>query len=236
MRHWRRLFFYLLLNVFISACTTLLVLNLWDRAQNPGAAGFFPFVQLAGSPVSTQPGIGNVPPQTEPTPFPVSAPQPTYQTYQVAANDTFESIAQRFGISVPDLLAANGFTSVQALGPGEVLRIPPITPTPLPQAGLRVQGVLGPGDLASERVVLRQVGEGQVNLTGWTLEDMSGNVFPFPMVELVNDNSQLEIYTRAGANTAGRLYWGLSEAIWSSGETLTLRDSTGLLRLTYQIP
>ena len=40
MKFWKRIFPYLVLNVIVSATTTLLVLTLWDRSQSPATPLF----------------------------------------------------------------------------------------------------------------------------------------------------------------------------------------------------
>ena len=40
------------------------------------------------------------------------------------------------------------------------------------------------------------------------------------------------VYTRSGTDTPVRLYWGLDHAVWSIGETATLRDAEGNIRAT----
>lgn len=46
----------------------------------------------------------------------------------------------------------------------------------------------------------------------------------------------VNIYTRAGANSVVELYWGLNQAIWKSGITVTLIDAQGMTRGAYTIP
>jgi hypothetical protein len=238
MNNWKRLIYYLLLNVIVSACTTLFVINAWDRARNPDSTGFFPFTGPLSISFERNTGQGDLTQET-PSPLTGANPQPTptqvFIVYQVQTYDTFDSIAQAYGISVEELISVNGFTQDQALGPGEALLIP-VHPTPAPEAGVRVVGVLGPGDIASERVVIAQEGEGTLPLSGWTLEDQGGNSFVFPSIELTTNGSQVQIYTKAGTNAAGEVFWGLAEPVWKPGETVSLRDSSGTLRLTYQIP
>jgi len=42
MKHWKRLLFYLILNVLISACTVLAVLFFWDQMRGPLPRGLLP--------------------------------------------------------------------------------------------------------------------------------------------------------------------------------------------------
>ena len=39
MDKWKRLIYYLMINVLVSACTVLVVLTIWDRLQTPATTG-----------------------------------------------------------------------------------------------------------------------------------------------------------------------------------------------------
>ncbi len=72
MNFWRRVFPYLVLNVIVSAATTLLVLSLWDRRQPqalPIATGGIPIAETA----PTQP-VDQPPAQASPTLPPLDTP------------------------------------------------------------------------------------------------------------------------------------------------------------------
>jgi murein DD-endopeptidase MepM/ murein hydrolase activator NlpD len=57
-----------------------------------------------------------------PTDIPV--PTPTPSTYTIAGGDTLSSIAERFGIRLDDLLAANPGIVPEALSVGQILKVP----------------------------------------------------------------------------------------------------------------
>ena len=42
MKQWKRLVYYLLINVLVSACTTVVVLYFWDRTHPPAIGGVQP--------------------------------------------------------------------------------------------------------------------------------------------------------------------------------------------------
>jgi hypothetical protein len=44
------------------------------------------------------------------------------------------------------------------------------------------------------------------------------------------------LHTAVGINGPTDLYWGLDEALWESGETVTLLDETGTMRASFVIP
>lgn len=230
MKRWKRLIYYLMINVLISACTTLAVIVAWDRAHNTAAGSLLPAafgLSEAASPTAT----------TSPVETPVLQPTPTqvFIVYQVVDGDTFQSIADQFQVDMGELIAVNGFTKDQPLGPGEVLRIP-VSPTPQPEPGIEIVNVLGVGDLSSERVVMRQNGDGDLLLAGWRLEDGRGNVYEFPTLQLVKDGFEVNVFTKTGTDTADNLYWGLDNPVWKTGDTVTLMDEQGQIRASFQVP
>jgi hypothetical protein len=93
----------------------------------------------------------------------------------------------------------------------------------------------GAGSLANEMVGLRRVGEGELRMSGWRLEDGSGHRYTFPDMVL-NKGGSVRIFTRAGSNTVNELYWGLKESVWVSGKTAGLYDDQANLRATFTIP
>jgi LysM repeat protein len=230
MKQWKRLLFYLLLNVLVSACTVLALLYTWDRLRGPIPGGVLPLSLLRAQATKTP-----KPQPTSPAGIPILQPTPTpvFVAYQVKDGDTFDSIAQAFGVTAEELRAENGFAG-KTLGAGEVLRVP-IHPTPAPQGSIEIDAVIGAGDLATERVLLKQSGGGEVPLAGWKLEDENSNVFIFPELTLFRGGA-VNILTRSGANTVVDLYWGLESPVWSSGEKLTLSDPAGNVRSTYLVP
>jgi LysM repeat protein len=230
MKHWKRLIYYLMINVLVSACTTLAVIAAWDRAHNATAGSLLPAAFSLGAAAS--PTATTVPLET-----PVLQPTPTqvFIVYQVVDGDTFQSIADQFQVDVGVLISENGFTKDQPLGPGEVLRIP-VAPTPLPEPDIEIVNVLGVGDLSSERIVIRQNGDGELLLAGWRLEDGHGNIYEFPTIQLVKDGYEINIFTKAGTDTADNLFWGLDSPVWKTGDTATLMDEQGRIRASFQVP
>jgi LysM repeat protein len=231
----KRLFYYLLLNVLVSACTTFLVLSYWDRTHGPVPGSMLPF-PAQGNAAGLETPTAEQPTAVVQNPAVALAPTPTttFMVYQVESGDDFASIAAQFGVSVEELIAVNGFTKNQPLGTGEVLRIP-VAPEAVAKADIEIESVLGAEDLASERVVLRQVGSGDLLLSGWQLEDEQGNVFVFPYIELVKDGFELEVFTKDGTNSANKIYWGLSQPVWSTGERVILRDAAGEERSSFTV-
>src|SRR5690606_1856819 len=123
MNNWKRLVYYLLINVIVSACTILVVLFAWERAHNRSPQDLFSFSIPDALSANAAGETGSTPEAVQPV---ENAPQavPEFTVYQVKEYDTFESIAQAFGVTVEELISINGFTADQPLGPGEALLIP----------------------------------------------------------------------------------------------------------------
>ena len=102
-------------------------------------------------------------------------------------------------------------------------------------ADVQIVSIVGADNLGAEVVILRYVGDGQIDLSNWQLKDESSNIFLFPSITLVNGGS-IQLHTAAGTNTVVDLYWNLSAPIWSSGETASLYDADGKLVVTYKAP
>jgi murein DD-endopeptidase MepM/ murein hydrolase activator NlpD len=85
-------------------------------------------------------------PTLRPTPTPTPAPtQSAGVEYTVVEGDTLSGIAQLFGVTVEDIVAANGLADPTAISVGQVLIIPvngvvltptPVAPTPTPDPRL----------------------------------------------------------------------------------------------------
>ncbi|MEW6505427.1 MAG: lamin tail domain-containing protein [Chloroflexota bacterium] len=172
MRSWKRVIPFLILNIIISAATTLTVLLLWDRSLRPAQ----PLPVRVGS-------TGGIPP--------VSSPQP--------------------------------------LPEGEA------TLPPLDEPVILIETVIGAGDLQNEAVLLRRVGEGELLLTGWKLTNGRGVEYVFPYL-LLNKNGAVRLYSRAGNNSVMELYWGATQAVFRSGDVVSLYDWQGNLRASYTLP
>jgi LysM repeat protein len=134
MRQWKRLFYYLIINVFVSACTVVTVLTLWQRYQpeipfigdvNPLALitpispqSLFPdYVSAAETPEPTAVAI-QATPETLPTVIEMSE-----MSYTVETGDTLGAIAVKFNVTVAEITAANEISNPDALEVGQVLII-----------------------------------------------------------------------------------------------------------------
>lgn len=223
MKQWNRLFFFLLLNIFVSACTTLTVLVLWDRTQS----------SILGDTLSAltfnrqNPAIA-VTPTTLNTPVPAATPTPAVIVHEVQSGDTFESIAGTYNVSVDELLNENGYSKSQPLSAGDLVRVP--------VRFVEIDSVIGIGDLELERVVIRNLASSELSLAGWRLEDESSNVYTFPQVTIYVKGGTVSVFSEVGADTVLDLFWGNDVPVWQSGEKVTLLDSAGSVRAVYRVP
>ncbi len=100
---------------------------------------------------------------------------------------------------------------------------------------VKISSVVGSGVLASEVVIIKFEGEGQLDLTAWQLKDDNGNTFTFPNATLYPGGA-VQVHTIAGTDTVIDLYWGIGDSVWNSGEEARLFDSQGNLRAVYKVP
>lgn len=204
----------------------------------------------------TPPTFTAVPSEIAPTP-PRPSPTPGPLLYTVQEGDTMFSIATEFGVTLEELVAANGVSDPNVLSIGQVLVIPgrtapapgessaaplpspaPATPLPTPTSAgppiVEIVGVEGAGTLATEAVRVRNSG-GAALLEGWSLSDLAGNRFTFPRLTLFT-GGEVTIHSAAGTSTPTHLYWGRSEPAWERGELITLRDRDGAVVDTTVVP
>jgi hypothetical protein len=163
---------------------------------------------------------------------------------------------------VEEIAAANDIVNVNSISVGQELLIPlpgymtptaPATPTaaqtatPLatepPPAGtavVEITEVIGAGELTSEAVRISNTGTRPIPLRDWELSDEDGHVFVFVDVTLFGGTDSgapsILVHTEAGQNGPSDLYWGSEEALWSAGETVTLRDAEGTEQATFVVP
>lgn len=100
---------------------------------------------------------------------------------------------------------------------------------------LEIDTVIGAGDLETERILVRHVGDEEVSLFGWQLQDEDGNVFNFPALTMFS-GGRVNVYTKSGTSTVVELYWGQIEAVWSEGETAYLVDPNGDIQAVFVVP
>ncbi|MEN8243178.1 MAG: lamin tail domain-containing protein [Chloroflexota bacterium] len=100
---------------------------------------------------------------------------------------------------------------------------------------LEIDTVIGAGDLLSERVLVRHIGDEEVSLVGWQLQDEDGHVFSFPALTMFSGGA-VTVYSQSGTNTVVEMYWGQTEAVWSVGEKAYLVDPNGDVQAVFEVP
>lgn len=137
MKRWKRLFYYLTINVLVSACTMVTILYVWQNYQaeipllntiNPLAIitplsprALFPdYASQIDTPEPTIVALvaTETPAQVEP-----ADTQMAEMSYTVETGDTLGAIAVKFNVTVAEILAANDIPNPDALEVGQVLII-----------------------------------------------------------------------------------------------------------------
>jgi len=261
MKQWKPLVYFLLLNVIVSACVTLAVLWIWDYTHQPlqpAAMQNITPVVTENNPASSSSQVTPLSTSLGPTPTETMAfiPQ-AMEEYEVEAGDTLGLIADKFDVSVEDLLKINQIKDPDSLSVGMILYIPEpggvvptvaVTPTKTPvlgptgtpsgppvEARVIINSVIGAGNIVSEHVFLSRAGDGELAMAGWQLLDEDGNIFVFPQLTLFRDGA-VNIWSTSGNPTVVDLYWGLQSPVWERGEKVTLKDASGKIHTTYTIP
>jgi LysM repeat protein len=248
----RRMAIFIGINILVSASVTLLVLSVWDAGRSPA----HPIPTLAPTVIAAAPTTSVIAPTATPASIPPTA-APASRIYFVQSGDTLSAIARNFDIPIADLLAANNLKDGDLLSIGQKLIIPTgnsptplaVTPSPTPikprpvstqsialgDAFVTIREIVSNGRLSEEAVVLTNLGS-KVNLKGWTLADGESHKYTFPDLTLL-PNSEVNVHTKSGVNTATDLYWGQPEARWgATGAVAYLRDPNGKLIATYRVP
>jgi LysM repeat protein len=252
----KRLIVYLFLNALVSAAVTLSVLWGWDKthplptlapcAQATAAPSVVSLTSSTATALASGPALATVTPGA----------------YVVQSGDTLGGIAERYNLTVEQLMAANNLTDPNLLRVGQSLVIPGngYAPTPLatgtpgalptnaaeppratatsnpnaPLPHLTIREVRAPGKLADETVVIANQG-GPVDLADWTLRDEAGHLYRFPALTLF-EGGAVSLHTGAGSDTVTDLYWKLGEPVWASGKQALLSDAGGNLQTRFTVP
>lgn len=71
-------------------------------------------------------------------------------------------------------------------------------------------------NLNDEYITFENTGDGELDLSGWSLADEADHVYSFPSVTLGADET-VTVYTGSGSDSGGKFYWGESQAVWNNG-------------------
>ena len=130
--------------------------------------------------------------------------------------------------------AGSSLTPTITSTPPPTIRPKVTLPPTAANAVVRIVEVLNAGDITAENIAIRNTGQ-TVSIGGWTLSDDDGNTYTFAE-QRVFQNAQISLFTRVGTNSPIVLYWGRDQAVFESGDTLTLRDANGGVQATYRVP
>ncbi len=220
---WKRVVFFIFINILVSAGTTLLVLTLWERSHP------LPSLALDLDPVAPAPSV--LPPEpSEPT----TTSSPPLQAYVVGPGETLGEIAMAFGVSVEDLLAINQLTDADTIATGATIFVPRPGGTAQVLGQVEIVTVFV-GDLTSEWVKIRNVSGEALSLAGWRLYDDDGQEYLFPQITLYG-NGAINVYSRSGSDNSMELFWNAAQPVWQSGDLITLVDEQGQIQDTYRVP
>ncbi len=111
---------------------------------------------------------------------------------------------------------------------------PTATLPPLDAKLFEVSTLIGAGDLENEHVSLVYLGSQSLDLHNWTLWAGKKQIYTFPSFVLFKGGG-LDVYSKAGVNSAIELYINSKETFWRSGVQLSLRDPAGNVRLEYAV-
>ena len=135
MAKLKRLFYILLLNMMVSATTTVAVLVLWESRQKTIAAATPEVVYINATQIITATILATPPISATLTPtllptaeISESFPVPVAE-YRVQAGDTLGTIARTFDVSLTDLMKINQIDDPDTIKVDQVLYIP-IIPIP----------------------------------------------------------------------------------------------------------
>lgn len=230
----KQLFYFLILNIIVSAVTTMVVLTIWDRSHQTPADISSSSPSLVISPTETQGIMANVEQKATAT--------NALMAYQISSGETLGEIALAYDTTLEELLVLNGLSDPDSIGAGATIFVPAINPPGSEGAAdtsvgnqVDIVAVVGVGDLDSERVQLRGLTDGTLSLTGWRLQDEDGNSYAFPQITLFG-NGAVDVYSDRGVDTVVALYWNAGQALWEPGETATLLDDAGNIQAIYTVP
>jgi hypothetical protein len=109
-----------------------------------------------------------------------------------------------------------------------------VAPTPVPI--LKIVSIVRAASsqtAVGETVIIQNIGP-RVNLKGWSLVDLQGNLYAFPDFVL-ESNSAVRVHSEVGLDTATDLYWGRDKPVWDANDTATLKDRAGNVMDRYTV-
>ncbi len=253
----RRMLPFILINIFVSAAVVLGILYWWDSRQPVSQEA-----EVVETAVSADFIIPTSPIITAETATLTPTPTEGPPVHIVVAGDTLGRLSEFYGVTVEDIMAANGMDNPNIISVGQQLiipvggvataipenlaptAVPSIIPTPLatapaPEEGqsvIKITEVVGIGDLQTEAVQIINEGTAQQALFNWRLIDEDGRIYLFGQVTIFGEGAGILLHSAAGRDGATDLYWGQNTAVWQPGEQVTLLDANGNIQATFTTP
>lgn len=82
-------------------------------------------------------------------------------------------------------------------------------------------------NLNGEYVIFKNNNNFDINLGGWTVKDLSTNIYDFGKI-IFKSGSNLILFSGKGSDSENKLYWNSTKPIWNNDhDTLFLRDADG---------
>jgi len=185
---------------------------------------------------------------------PTTTPPPTLspdegELYIVQAGDSLLAIAERFGVTMDQIMLANGLKDANFLFSGQRLMIPfaegqtsfpptatpaatPVNGSPSTSPGLQIQTIDAPGNLLNEAVLIVNESDLAFNLQGWQLAHENGTAYTFGNIQLFSGSS-VWVHSNTGADTTIALYWKQPAPVWAVGSTARLINPQGEVVFSY---
>lgn len=171
--------------------------------------------------------------------------------YIVQSGDTMLTIASQFGLSVDNIMEANGLDNPDFVFVGQRLVVPvdgststsdsqsastPVaTPTLPPGEGLQLGQLSGAGTLESEVISVVNESNLPYNLRGWSVEAADGPSYSFGELPIF-PGASINLHSGSGADNSVDLYWGLQDPLWVPGTKIQLLDDQDAVIDTYDVP
>ena len=218
----RYLAFVLILNAIVSLAVALSVAWFFE-ARRPDleelAAIYTPRAEpVLAAPLSTPvpTTATNAPTAAVPT---VEATTPaTEEVYVVQPGDTLLAIANRYGITIDDILRANNLTNPDFVFAGQRLVIPvlgsagraaPATAAEPVIQGVQIAAISNPGDLINEAVLVVNESDTPYSLQGWRIQREGGVSYTFAGDTPLFPGGSVRVHSAAGSDTSVDLVLGV---------------------------
>jgi hypothetical protein len=205
----------LLVNVVVSAVTTLIIVRVLIYQSTPHAANAAPPAALASP--TPQPSIQ------------ANAVQPTQPSAEPTRNPVVD---QGDTVASPSATTASASTATKTPAQAKATATDTTAAT-TGQGKVRIGRVLFPGQHQRETVVIANDSNVDVVMKDWVLSSSRNISYTFGSVTLIRSNF-ISLHTTSGTDVPTDLFWNRSESAWQVGDVLTLSNQ-GQVVTTYTV-